>query len=187
MLNAVLRAGLRALLACAVLCAGTAPAQAPGSAPEQSIKAAYLYNFGAYVHWPELALPPGEPLTIGVLEDELVAGELEEITRERHVNGRAVEVRRLAADDPLDGLQILFVGGERADVPSELAADAQARSILVVTESGGGLGGGSAINFLLVDQRVRFEVSLDAADASGLAISSRLLAVAERVLPRSVP
>lgn len=176
---------LRSLLACAALLAGPVAAQAPGSAPEQSIKAAYLYHFGAYVGWPEQVLPPDRPLTIGILDDEPVAGELEAITHEKRVNGRRIEVRRLTADEPLDGVQMLFVGGTRAEVPEALAEKARESSVLVVTESAGGLAAGGVINFLVIDERVRFEVSLDAADASGLSISSRLLAVAEHVLPRS--
>jgi hypothetical protein len=55
----------------------------------------------------------------------------------------------------------------------------------VVTESGDALELGSVINFRPVDQRIRFEVSLDSADKSRLRLSSRLLAVAEHVTPRA--
>ena len=39
------------------------------------------------------------------------------------------------------------------------------------------------INLILVDGRVRFEVALDAAERSGLRLSSRLLALAHTVRP----
>ena len=38
------------------------------------------------------------------------------------------------------------------------------------------------INFVLVDNKVRFDVALAPAEAAGLKISSRLLSVARRVL-----
>ncbi len=177
----VLRLAVFALL----LSAAPAGAQAVGAAPEQNIKAAYLYNFGAYVDWPAEVLPPDAPLTIAILQNEPVAAALEQITRDRRVNGRVVQVRRLAPGESLDGVQMLFVGADGAtDLPA-LAAAARARSVLVITESGDGLRQGGVINFVMVDDRIRFEVSLDAADASRLAISSRLLAVAQQVLPRS--
>jgi hypothetical protein len=47
-----------------------------------------------------------------------------------------------------------------------------------VTESDGGLRAGSVINFRVIDQRVRFEVSLAAADRANIKLSSRLLSVA---------
>lgn len=173
------------LVAIALLCGATAGAQAVGTAPEQNIKAAYLYNFGAYVDWPAEVLPPDAPLTIAILENEPVAAALEQITRDRRVKGRSVRVRRLAPGESLDGVQMLFVGADGSAELSTLTAAARSRSVLVITESGEGLRQGSVINFVLVDDRVRFEISLDAADASRLAISSRLLAVAEHVLPRS--
>jgi hypothetical protein len=55
------------------------------------------------------------------------------------------------------------------------------RPVLVVTENDRGLDQGGEINFLLVDRRLRFEVSLLAADRAGLKISSELLSVAVRV------
>jgi hypothetical protein len=62
---------------------------------------------------------------------------------------------------------------------------AQQSGALVVTETERGLEAGSSINFVLVDDRIGFEVSLDAAERSGHRISSRMLAVARRVVPRS--
>jgi hypothetical protein len=44
-----------------------------------------------------------------------------------------------------------------------------------------GLDEGGVINFLIVDRRVRFEVSMNAAQRAGLRISSQLLSVAVRV------
>ena len=56
---------------------------------------------------------------------------------------------------------------------------------LVVTESEGALEQGSAINFVVLEDRVGFEVSLEAAERTGHRISARLLAVARRVLGRA--
>lgn len=53
--------------------------------------------------------------------------------------------------------------------------------MLVVTDEEGGIDAGSTINFLTLDRRVRFEVSLTAASRARLKISSQLLTVAVRV------
>jgi hypothetical protein len=52
----------------------------------------------------------------------------------------------------------------------------------LVTDEEQDLDAGGVVNFVLVDQRVRFEVSLPAAERSGVTISSELLSVAYRVL-----
>jgi hypothetical protein len=55
------------------------------------------------------------------------------------------------------------------------------RTALIVTETEGGLAQGSVINFVVVEGRVRFEISLESAEKRNLRLSSRLLAVAHAV------
>ena len=57
----------------------------------------------------------------------------------------------------------------------------ETRSTLVVSDQQDGLEAGSTINFLMLDHRVRFEVSLAEAERARLKISAQLLAVAVRV------
>ena len=52
----------------------------------------------------------------------------------------------------------------------------------MVTESDEALAHGSMINFVAVDNRVRFDVALPQAQRRHLRISSRLLGVARRVV-----
>ena len=56
------------------------------------------------------------------------------------------------------------------------------RPVLIVTEADGGIPRGSMINFLIVDRHVRFEIALPSVEKAGLRMSSRLLAVAQRVV-----
>ena len=50
-----------------------------------------------------------------------------------------------------------------------------------MTDNEHGLDGGGVINFIEVNRNLRFEISLNAADRSGLKINSALLSVAARV------
>lgn len=160
-----------------------AAAQSVESAPEHSIKAAYLYNFASYADWPPSALGSRDsPFAVGVLGDEQVAAELASMTRDREVHGRPIEVRKLQDSEHLAGLHMLFIARDSAAALARLRDAAREHSVLLVTERDGSLEAGSVINFRLVDQRVLFEVSLVAAGESGLSISSRMLAFAERVV-----
>jgi hypothetical protein len=157
-------------------------AQSAGpAASERSIKAAFLYKFTEYVAWPTTAARQDAPFTIGVLGSGAFADELLRMTEDRNVNRRFIEVRRVSASDAVDDLQVLFVAGDQRGKLGELLAPAQGRPILTVTESEGALADGSIINFTVNGDRVRFEVSLDAAEASQLKLNSRLLAVAQTI------
>jgi hypothetical protein len=161
-------------------------AQAPGriEASEPGVKAAFLYKFASYVEWPAASLPGGEsPFVFAVLGADEVATELERIVQGKFVHGHRAIVRRVKEGEPFSGLHMLFMGRGQSNVRGILRG-AQQPGTLVVTEADRGLEMGSAINFVIVDDRVGFEVSVDAAERNGLKISSRMLNVARRVVSR---
>jgi hypothetical protein len=188
-MEAVVNAARRIFFALALLAfaaaSGLAQAQR-AEAPEAAVKAAFLYKFAGYVEWSAAAFAaPDTPFVIGVLGADEVASELAKIVQGRTIAGHPVVVRRVKEGEPLRGLHLLFVGkGEPQRLPSVLRA-ARDQGVLTATESDRGLELGSAINFVLAEDRVGFEVSLDAAEKSGHKISSRMLAVARRVLPKA--
>jgi hypothetical protein len=177
-----LNLALRGLL---VLAAALLPALASAQqASEASIKAAFLFKFAGYVEWPPGTFTsPVAPFVIGVTGADEVATELERLVPGRGVNNRTVEVRRLREGEIPRDVHLLFVGRD-ANLRAVMQP-AQQQAALVVTESERGLESGSSVNFVVADDRVGFEVSLESAERSGLRISSRMLAVARRVVGRS--
>lgn len=149
---------------------------------ERAVKAVYLSKFLGYVDFPGGPLDPGAPYVVGVAGAEDVASELARLTNGRLVNNHTVVVRRLHDGDGAAGLHLLFIGAAEGGNEAALIKAAQAAGALSVTESATGIEAGSVINFLLVDDRVRFEVSLAAAERGRLKLSSRLLTVAYAVL-----
>lgn len=164
-------------------CAGMRSANNGVSAPEHRVKAAFVYKFGDYVEWPQEAFAaPNSPLVIGVVGADPVAEELARITAGRTIGGHPVVVRNLDYGEPLSGLHVVFIG--QAD-RRRMAAAVQAikgQPALTVTDSINGLALGSAINFVVVSDKVRFDIALASAEANRLKISSRLLAVARTVV-----
>jgi hypothetical protein len=164
---------------------GSAPvhAQAGGLSIERGVKAAFLFKFLGYVEsTPSLPQDGGAPLTVGVLGADDIAAELNRIAQGRNINGHPVLVRVLHEGDGPAGLQLLFVATEQTARAGPLLRAAQLAGVLGVTDASGGLQAGSVINFRLVDEHIRFEVSLDAAERGNIKLSSRLLSVAYAVL-----
>lgn len=158
-----------------------APAAFAQAVSEPAVKAAYLYKFSSYVDWP--TQPVGESFVIGVQGAEDVAVELERLVPGRVVQNRRVVVRRIRPGDDLKGLSILFIGRGETNAREQVRA-AQRQNIVAVTDTDRGLELGSVINLVTLEDRVGFEVSLDAAERTGVAISSRMLSVARRVVPK---
>jgi hypothetical protein len=150
---------------------------------EYRIKAAYLYQFGRYVEWPDKAFSgPDAPFVIGVLGESPVIADLEQIARIKKIQNRAVEIRRFASAADVRACNILFV-------PATLTAEAQAavlrkvtgRNMLLVGDSADFLDGGGVVQFTTEENNIRIAIARKAADREGLKISAKLLQVARIV------
>jgi hypothetical protein len=166
--------------------ANTRPAQADAQADEYRVKAAFLYKFGSYIEWPSGSFSRADsPVAIGVMGADALADELAQIVAGRNVNGRPVSVRKLRPGDPLAGLHVLFIGRSHGGRLGEILAAAKGRALLTVTESEEGLELGSMINFVVVEDKVRFDIAPPTSESSNLKISARLLGVARKVVSKS--
>jgi hypothetical protein len=169
------------LLVAAPLCAG---ADDPARVVQERVKAAFLYKFASYVEWPASAFPqPDTPIVIGVVGAGSLSKELEQAAGGRQVGGRAVQVRPLLPETARDNCcHILYIGGGAgAQRAKEALAGSSGLPVLTVTDSAEHQDG-SIINFVVVENRVRFDISREAAERNGLQLRSPLLAVARQVL-----
>jgi hypothetical protein len=175
--------GLAVVLA---LLVGSSGAQADNDATlaEYRIKAAFLLKFVGFIDWPAATFDRADaPFVIGVIGGTPLGSELERIAGGRQVNGHPVQVRLLGRGDSSSGSQVLFVGRAESARLSAVVAATEGVPMLLVSESDGALAQGTAINFVVVDDKVRFDVALRAINRAGLKISARLLAVARVVQP----
>jgi hypothetical protein len=152
-------------------------------ASEERVEAAYLHKFLNYADWPPASFPQADsPYVIGVAGDDTVADELARIAAGRSVNNRGVIVKRMLPGEPVTELHMLFIGRAERARQAQWLRQVKGRAILAVTAADGALDQGSIINFRTVDDRVRFEVSVDAADQAGIRLNSRLFSVATNVV-----
>jgi hypothetical protein len=159
---------------------GLAEQGAGGETLERRVKAAFLYKFLGYTEFPPGAFAdPASPVTIAVAGSDEMAAVLSAITAGRSVNNRPIVVRALREGESGPPAHLLFVAGPDCARAGQVIRSL--RALLVVTECDSGLQQGSVINFRIVDEHVRFDVSLDAAEKNNVKLSSRLLTVANRV------
>jgi hypothetical protein len=173
------RAAVALLYALCLGLAGAHVARAAEAYSADAVKAEFLYRFAGYVEWPA-DLPADAPFTIAVAGADGVFAELTRLVPGRTIQNHPVEIRNVSAIADLARVQILYLPPHRHGTRALLAA-ATGRPILIVSDQDGGLSSGSTVNFVEMDRHVRFEISLVAAERSGLKINSGLLSVAARV------
>jgi hypothetical protein len=160
-----------------------APSAGLAQATEHQVKAAFLYNFTRFVEWPGGAFPaPGAPFVLCILGDEAFGAEVAETVAGKAIEGRPARARPVSELSELADCHVLFVSQtERGRLPEILAALRQL-PVLTVGDADGFVGAGGMIELVLRESRVRFEIDQTAAERVGLAISSKLLDLAERVV-----
>lgn len=165
------------VLAASLPRAAAAPAEL--SRQDASARAAYLYNFLAYIEWPSRALPlMDSPLVIGVINAEAVAAELLLTTLGRNINNRPVTIKRLQPGDSLDDIHLLYIGPAEADAAQAVIQQVPQRWTVVVTDDGAAEALAGTINFRQSDGRLRFEISHAAVERGDFKLSSRLMSLA---------
>jgi hypothetical protein len=186
----------RLALAAALLLAplAGAPRHEPPAASHYAavaVKAAYLVNFIRFTDWPETALPPDAPILVGVSGDRALEDELIRFADRQTVLGRRLRIHRLRNTKDLEGLHLAFF---KSDAPPgehlvwrEALAPLHHRPVLTVSDHADFTSAGGMIRLYLENNALRFEIAPDAARASGLLLSSRLLALARIRRAEPVP
>ena len=157
-------------------------AQSP-TAGEYQVKAAFLFNFAKFVEWPASSFSDASaPLRICVLGRDPFGEELRNITKEKTVNGRKLEVSQVFDLQVARTCQILFIASSETARLKQILASLRGTDALTVGDTKGFVEQGGMINFVLENSRVQFEVNRKAAEQGGLKISSKLLSVAKLVV-----
>lgn len=159
--------------AAAVACLVAGAARADDHPVVAAIEAAYLTKFPAFVEW-----PPGGPTALCVLAPDAIGRLIEQAESKLPADAGPATVERLRPGSPALGCGVLFVGDPDAAMP------AMASATLVVTDQAAE-GHKGVINFVIRDDRVRFEIDDAEAARHGLIISSKLLSLAVAVKPRA--
>jgi hypothetical protein len=170
-----------------LLCLGLSfmPAWAAEESLEYPVKAAFLAKFGAYVEWPAGAFASASsPLQLCVLGDDPFGAALDRAIGGQQAAGRAIEVRRLKAMRPDSGCHIVYIAPSETPRLAQLVESLRGSGVLTISDNKAPGAAVGIINFVIKDQRVRFDIDDDAAMQNRLAVSSKLLGVALNVKPR---
>jgi hypothetical protein len=180
-----IRRGLTARLALVLVLVGApcfVSAQSSVSA-EYRTKASFLAKFPSFIDWPESAFSSAEaPFLICVVGDFRFGTALAEFARNTLPHGRRVDVRWPRKDAELRNCQILFVSNSEVSRYIKILQIVQGAGILTVGETADFLVRGGMMSFSFQHEALQFEVDLGAANKAHLRVSSRLLALAHRVV-----
>lgn len=177
------RGAWRAMAATAWFVAVPALAQTSADA----VKAAFLPKFARYITLPPAATPAdGQPYYLCMIGRDPFGAMVDRAAASETIDGHAVAIRRFAdaGSSAVGGCHIAFVAGSNDQATQQMLHALRRQPTLTVTDARLGRSHGM-IHFVVTEGRVRFEIDEAAATARGIAISSRLLALAVNVKQRT--
>jgi hypothetical protein len=151
------------------------------TAPEYQVKAAFVYKFATYIHWPT-ETDAARPFVIGVIGTDPFGPALNDVVSAQRVRGRAVVIRKLNRPEDALHYDVLFISSsERGSLRQILAALGSA-PVLTVSDLDQFAEQGGMIGLVTTeDNLVRFEINRAALDRAGLKAPSQLLRLARLV------
>ena len=151
--------------------------------PEAKIKTAYLYNFLRFVEWPTDITNRAHLCVVGHKEE--YHDSLQSLTS-LTINNEYVTVKEFNEGNGLQDLtncRIIFVTTEASHRQKIVVNTVRGKNTLTVGESAGFASHGGMINFIERDDRINFEVNLNAVSETDIKITSRILRIADRIIP----
>lgn len=138
------------------------------------IKAVFLYNFTKYIEWPS-SYKSGN-FVVGVLgANSSLYKELSIMSRTKKVANQDFEIQTYKSISEIDEkVHILYVPDEESPKLKEAIQKLNGKSTLIVTESPGLSTQGAGINFVIVDNRQKFELNKSNVERHNLKVSKSL-------------
>lgn len=140
-----------------------------------AIHANIIYRFTKYINWPQ-DRKDGE-FIIGIVGDTPLYDELKSFTSSKTVFGQPILVKKFSGSAPAYNCHILFVSDEESSNIKRIAACTAGTPTLLVSETEGVIHKGSCINFIVVDDHLKLEISRTNIEKRKLDIATELLSL----------
>ncbi|EIA09880.1 YfiR family protein [Flavobacterium frigoris] len=143
-------------------------AQEQAGGKDYALKADFLYRFVDYVYWENYSKE--QTFKIAVLENSPITSSLLKATK-----NKKIDIKQYKNMREIPTCHILFIP-YNCSIPIEtILSNFSGRPILIVTEQNGDGKKGAHMNFVMMDNKLKFEVNLKAINKTGIGISSFLL------------
>jgi hypothetical protein len=142
-------------------------------AQEEKFKAVLLFNFTKYIEW-----SPADKqgyFIIAVVGSQEMTRHLEIIAEKMKVGTQPIMVRYYSSAKEVEKCHMVYLSPYKSDEFSTLIQKFPHNNVFFVTDKNGMIGQGSCINFYSKNGEVKFEISKENINKTGLKINPALL------------
>jgi hypothetical protein len=132
----------------------------------------YIYNFSRMIQWP--AGSTSGDFVIGVVGDNELFSNLTSYVTNKKVGTQPIVVRKFDDPQSVTRCHIVFVGDGKVSRLNEIVGKLQGANSLIITERKGMINSGSAIDFFMDQDKLRFVMNSNNAQKYNLTVSKSL-------------
>jgi hypothetical protein len=147
---------------------------------QAKIKAVYIYGFTKYFEWTN---NKEGNFTITVLgENTNLLNELGNTIKNKSVGAQKIELKNHNTISEIDQTSILYITPDKSHLLTEALSKFKGKSVLIITEKQGLARVGATINFIVDENKQKFELNKLAASKAGLNVGSGIEKLAASVI-----
>lgn len=159
---------------------GSAPSvRADEVAALDALEAAYTLHFLNLIRWDR----PAPLLSFCVLGDSEAGDRMRRTLTDKTVHGQRIDARRVGdADLGHTACDAIYIPATYADTAPTLLKLYEHTATVTISDIPGFAHEGGVIGFVVIDDRLRFDINETIASRKGLKISAKLLELARRIV-----
>ena len=142
-------------------------------------QAMFIYNFSRLIDWP-VDYKTGS-FIIGIFGNSEVKSEISAYTTNKKVGAQEISVKTFNSPAEIGNCHILFVPFSKTKNLPEITKVLGSKSTLIVGEKNGAIDNGASINFVVVGDKLKFEIKPSNANSKQINFSSRLNEMAYKI------
>jgi len=167
---------LKTLLATAILSVCVVAVKAQDNRPLHEVYSAMVFSFVKYVQWPTDV--DNKQFVIGVVGNNEIFNTLTTWYGGKTKGSKTYVIKKFNNAAEVTDCQVVFIDRSKNSEFDAINEKVKGRGTLVVTNRSGLASRGSCINFIMVDDKLKFELNQHAIEASNLKVSSTLTSMA---------
>lgn len=133
-------------------------------------------NFTKLVEWPQ-SYRQGN-FVVGVVGESPLYNELVKMSKTKKVANQSLEVKKFDSANDVSKCHIIYVSRDESESLSSVLNKVKSNSTLIISEKQGLVDKGAGINFIVKDNRQKFELNKKNVEKYKLKVSSNLEALA---------
>lgn len=143
--------------------------------PTHEIYSMMVYNFMKYIQWPNSG---GGEFVIGIAGNNEMLQTMETWYNGSKMGTRVCVIKRIQTPADVEGCQVVFLDKSKSGDFEAIQDKVKGKSTLLITDKNGLGERGSAINFKVVDSKLKFELNQKVLESAKLKVAGALTSMA---------